>query len=158
VIFGAYVKPDPEALSVSDTAARELPVCNPRTGQPDYRMSLASAEEISAVAARLRANQVAWSAAGPAHRAEVIKAWSARLLAAPGPLLNALSTDTGRHLGIGRSKPLLSAVIAVRRDADEQHSQLSMSMWNTRFSRCAQLMARCRSAGLRSLTPVSCSA
>jgi hypothetical protein len=26
-------------------------------------------------------------------------------------------------------------------------------MWNTGCSRCAELMARCRSAGLRSLTP-----
>ena len=49
---------------------RELPVCNPRTGEPDYRIPVASAAELAALAARLRANQLAWSAAGPAHRAE----------------------------------------------------------------------------------------
>lgn len=76
---------------------RELQVCNPRTGAPDYRIPVAGAEEIAALAARLRTNQVAWAAAGPVHRAQVLKAWSSRLLAAPGPVLEALSTDTGRH-------------------------------------------------------------
>ena len=83
---------------MAPSAPRELPVCNPRTGEPDYRIQVAGAAEIAALASRLRANQVAWAAAGPAHRAEVIKAWSARLLAAPGPVLDALVTDTGRHL------------------------------------------------------------
>ncbi|MBM4221950.1 MAG: aldehyde dehydrogenase family protein, partial [Gammaproteobacteria bacterium] len=83
---------------MTGSAPRELPVCNPRTGASDYRIPVAGAEEIAALSARLRANQVAWAASGPAHRAEVLKAWSARLLAAPGPVLDALSTDTGRHL------------------------------------------------------------
>ncbi|MEZ5563584.1 MAG: aldehyde dehydrogenase family protein [Gammaproteobacteria bacterium] len=81
-----------------DAAVRELPVCNPRTGEPDYRIPVVGAAEIAALADRLRANQAAWAAAGPAHRAEVLKAWSARLLAKPGLVLDALVTDTGRHL------------------------------------------------------------
>ncbi|MCL4792246.1 MAG: aldehyde dehydrogenase family protein, partial [Gammaproteobacteria bacterium] len=81
-----------------DAAARELPVCNPRTGEPDYCIPVVGAAEIAVLADRLRANQVAWAAAGPAHRAEVLKAWSARLLAKPGPVLDALVADTGRHL------------------------------------------------------------
>ena len=99
-------------MNVSDTASREVPVRNPRTGQADYRISLAGADEITAVAGRLRANQVAWSAAGPAHRAEVIKAWSARLLAAPGPVLDALVTDTGRHLVAQREINTLGGMVA----------------------------------------------
>lgn len=97
---------------MSDTASRVLPVCNPRTGQPDYRISLAGAAEIAAVAGRLRANQVAWSAAGPARRAEIIKAWSARLLAEPGPVLDALVTDTGRHLLALREINALGGMVA----------------------------------------------
>jgi len=72
-------------------------VRNPRTGLDDAEISALAAGELAALAARLRANQPAWAAAGPAHRARVLQAWSARLLAAPGPVLEALSTDTGRH-------------------------------------------------------------
>jgi len=53
---------------------------------------------LSALAQRLRANQPAWAAAGVARRAAILKAWSDRLLAHPGPLAEALATDTGRHL------------------------------------------------------------
>jgi acyl-CoA reductase-like NAD-dependent aldehyde dehydrogenase len=87
-----------EERSMTGSAPGELPVCNPRTGVPDCRIPVAGAEEIAALAARLRTKQVAWAAAGPVHRAEVLKAWSARLLAVPGAVLDALSTDTGRHL------------------------------------------------------------
>jgi len=83
---------------MSSPSLRELLVCNPRTGEPDYCIPATGAAEIAVLAARLRANQLAWSAAGPVHRAAVIKAWSARLLAEPGPVLDALVTDTGRHL------------------------------------------------------------
>jgi hypothetical protein len=47
-----------------------------------------------------------------------------------------------------------SSTLAMIRALPPQRSQLSMSMRNTRLSRCAQVIARCRSAGLRSLTPV----
>lgn len=97
---------------MSGSSSRELPVCDPRTGKPDGHIPVIGAKEIAALAARLRANQLAWSAAGPAHRAEVVKAWSARLLSAPGPVLDALVTDTGRHLLALREINSLGGMVA----------------------------------------------
>jgi len=83
---------------MSNTSARALPVRNPRTGQTDCHVGAVGPAELAALAARLRAGQAAWAAAGVAGRTAVLKAWSHRLLANSGPLLDALSTDTGRHL------------------------------------------------------------
>ena len=83
------------------TATRELPVRNPRTGQVDFRISAPGAPELAALAARLRAAQPAWAAAGPARRSAILKAWSEYLLAASGALREALAIDTGRHLLAG---------------------------------------------------------
>jgi len=77
---------------------RRLPIRNPRTGLMDYEIEAADAAELARVAARLRAGQVQWAAAGVARRLEVLKAWTAHLSANAGPLIEALSTDTGRHL------------------------------------------------------------
>lgn len=77
---------------------RRLPIRNPRTGLMDYEIEAADAAELARVAARLRAGQVQWAAAGVARRLEVLKAWTAHLSANVGPLIEALSTDTGRHL------------------------------------------------------------
>jgi acyl-CoA reductase-like NAD-dependent aldehyde dehydrogenase len=76
---------------------RTLDVRNPRTGQHDYRIPAADAAELAALATRLRAAQPAWAAAGVAHRSRVLQDWAARLLANPGPIVDALSVDTGRH-------------------------------------------------------------
>ncbi len=97
---------------MSGSVLRELPVCNPRTGEPDYRIPATGAAELAVLAARLRANQPAWFAAGSAHRAAVIKAWSARLLAEPGAVLDALVTDTGRHLLALREINALGGMVA----------------------------------------------
>jgi succinate-semialdehyde dehydrogenase/glutarate-semialdehyde dehydrogenase len=78
-------------------AARTLPVRNPRTGHSDYQIPAAGAAELKSLAARLRAAQPAWAAAGVAHRSAVLKAWSARLLGDSSALLQALATDTGRY-------------------------------------------------------------
>jgi len=77
--------------------ARTLPVRNPRTGQADYQVVASGDAELRPLAARLRAAQAAWAAAGVAHRSAVLKAWSARLLAEPTALVDALATDTGRY-------------------------------------------------------------
>ncbi len=77
---------------------RHLPVRNPRTGANDHEIVAADAAELGRIAARLRAGQVQWAAAGVARRLEVLKAWSAHLSANAGPLIEALATDTGRHL------------------------------------------------------------
>lgn len=77
---------------------RRLAVRNPRTGAIDHEAVAAGAAELAGIAARLRAGQVQWAAGGLARRIEVLKAWSAHLSANAGPLVEALSTDTGRHL------------------------------------------------------------
>lgn len=77
---------------------RHLPVRNPRTGVNDHEIVAADAAALGRIAARLRAGQVQWAAAGVARRLEVLKAWSAHLSANAGPLIEALATDTGRHL------------------------------------------------------------
>jgi len=78
-------------------AARTLAVRNPRTGQADYQIVASGTAELRALAERLRAGQAAWAAAGVAHRSEVLKAWSGRLLGDSSALLQALATDTGRY-------------------------------------------------------------
>ncbi|MCC5793204.1 MAG: aldehyde dehydrogenase family protein [Chromatiales bacterium] len=77
---------------------RRLAVRNPRTGADDYEIQAPGAASLAATAGRLRSAQKAWSRAGIEHRASVLRDWSAALLARPEPLLDALSTDTGRFL------------------------------------------------------------
>jgi acyl-CoA reductase-like NAD-dependent aldehyde dehydrogenase len=77
-------------------AAGQLPVRNPRNGKADYAISPPSAQQLRETASQLRSAQRAWHEAGVEHRVAVLKGWSARLLARPGPVLDALSTDTGR--------------------------------------------------------------
>jgi aldehyde dehydrogenase (NAD+) len=78
--------------------SREIQVRNPRTGVADYAITAADGAAIAAVTAALRDNQPAWQAAGFEHRCGVLREWAAMLLADQAQLLNALSTDTGRHL------------------------------------------------------------
>jgi len=93
-------------------AARLLPVRNPRTGAIDCQVEATSPAALAALAARLRAAQPAWASAGPARRAEVLKAWSGRLLADPAPVLDALATDTGRHRLAGNEVRALAGMVA----------------------------------------------
>ncbi len=97
---------------MSNAPARMLPVRNPRTGQTDCHVEAVGAAALAELAARLRAGQAAWAAAGVAGRSAVLKAWSDRLLAHPGPLLEALSTDTGRHLLAGNELRALGGMVA----------------------------------------------
>jgi len=94
------------------TSTRMLPVRDPRTGQTDCHVEATSPEALAAIAARLRAAQPAWAAAGVAGRGAVLKAWSGRLLANPGPLLDALAADTGRHLLAGNELRALGGMVA----------------------------------------------
>lgn len=82
----------------NDETVRLLSVRNPRTGKVDATVPALDAAALSEIAARLRANQSAWSAAGPAHRVKVVRAWAESVLAKPDAVLDALVTDTGRHL------------------------------------------------------------
>lgn len=93
-------------------AAREISVRNPRTGRSDCRVRALNLTEVGHIADRLRANQPAWASVGAATRASVVKAWSSRLLASSGPVLDALSTDTGRHLLAAREIDALRGIVA----------------------------------------------
>ncbi len=97
---------------MSEATGRTVPVRNPRTGQTDCHIEAPGAAELAALAARLRAGQVAWSAMGVAGRTGVVRAWSDRLLANAGPLLDALATDTGRHLLAGNEVRALGGMVA----------------------------------------------
>ena len=97
---------------MTDLPVRKLPVRNPRTGQTDYFIDAPDAASLAALAARLRAAQVGWAAAGLARRSAVLKAWSTQLQAKPEPLLDALATDTGRHLLAGNELRALAGMVA----------------------------------------------
>jgi succinate-semialdehyde dehydrogenase / glutarate-semialdehyde dehydrogenase len=97
---------------MSDSSVRKLPVRNPRTGQPDYSIDAPDVPELAALAVRLRSAQGAWASAGVARRIAVLKDWSSQLLAQPGPLLDALATDTGRHLLAGQEMRSLAGLVA----------------------------------------------
>lgn len=92
-------------------SARDLAVRNPRTGQSDHVIQPLDAAALAALGDRLRQAQPAWAAAGVAHRAAVLREWAGRLLADPGPVVDALSTDTGRYrLALGEVQPLRGLV------------------------------------------------
>ncbi len=97
---------------MTDQPLRQLPVRNPRTGQTDYFIDAPEAADLAALAAGLRSAQVGWAAAGLARRSAVLKAWSTQLLAAPEHLLEALATDTGRHLLAGNELRALAGMVA----------------------------------------------
>ena len=78
--------------------ARDIPVRNPRTGEDDYTIQAADADDLAAIAAELRGAQPGWRALGAAGRGTVLEAWSQALLASAQPLLDALAADTGRYL------------------------------------------------------------
>lgn len=73
-----------------------IPVRNPRTGEVDYHIEAASAGEIAAAAAKLRANQPAWLAIGAEGRAAVLLKWADALQANMAAIVGQLSIDTGR--------------------------------------------------------------
>ncbi|MEO7387018.1 MAG: aldehyde dehydrogenase family protein [Gammaproteobacteria bacterium] len=93
-------------------ATRILQVRNPRTGQTDCHVEAEGPEALAAIAARVRAGQAAWAAAGVARRTNLVKTWTDHLLANPGPLLEALSTDTGRHRLAGNEVRALAGIVA----------------------------------------------
>lgn len=73
-----------------------IPVRNPRTGETDYAIEAVPADEIAAIARRLRAAQPAWLAMGADARAAVLVKWAEAIEARAGDLVAKLSVDTGR--------------------------------------------------------------
>jgi acyl-CoA reductase-like NAD-dependent aldehyde dehydrogenase len=75
-----------------------LQVRNPRDGQFDYAFEPATPEAISGRASELRAAQRQWAEAPVAARIAVLQRWKDALLARRREIVDALTTDTGRHL------------------------------------------------------------
>ena len=75
-----------------------LQVRNPRTGKFDYSIEPLEPEALAQRAAVLRAAQRDWAARPVAERVAVLQRWKAALLANRDAIVDALTTDTGRHL------------------------------------------------------------
>jgi succinate-semialdehyde dehydrogenase / glutarate-semialdehyde dehydrogenase len=73
-----------------------IPVRNPRTGEIDYSIQAASADDIATIAVRLRAGQPEWLALGSQGRATALLQWADALQANAAAIVGQLSTDTGR--------------------------------------------------------------
>jgi len=74
----------------------QLAVRNPRTGNCDAFVEVASAAEVAATAARLRTAQRAWGRLEVAARTAVLLRWAEEVAAEREALIEALFTDTGR--------------------------------------------------------------
>ncbi len=75
-----------------------LSVRNPRTGENDAEIPVASREDIDKVAARLKQAQAQWHGRGLDHRISVLQDWKAQILKASDEIGEALCVDTGRRL------------------------------------------------------------
>ncbi|HNP64219.1 MAG TPA: aldehyde dehydrogenase family protein [Woeseiaceae bacterium] len=74
-----------------------LRVRNPRTGELDFELEVATAADIAPVAQRLRAAQKSWRALGVDGRVEVMQNFRDALAAHREPIVTALEADTGRR-------------------------------------------------------------
>jgi acyl-CoA reductase-like NAD-dependent aldehyde dehydrogenase len=75
--------------------ARTLPVRNPRSGQIEFQMPVATPAEVAQKAARLRANQVAWASRPLPERVAIMRRWIGELLAKAKEIAAADGADTG---------------------------------------------------------------
>jgi acyl-CoA reductase-like NAD-dependent aldehyde dehydrogenase len=73
-------------------------VRNPRNGRFDYEFPVPETELLAARAGELRRAQREWSARTVGSRVDVLQRWKAELLARRAAIVDALTTDTGRHL------------------------------------------------------------
>ena len=73
-----------------------LQIRNPRTGECDYEICVATADIIRPMATELRANQHGWRDLGVDGRIEVLQRWKAELARHRDAITTALSVDTGR--------------------------------------------------------------
>ena len=84
------------SVVVTTSSPNVIDVRNPRTGQADYRFSLPDAAEIDAECARLRKNQVAWSAQSVDERVAAMLRFADALGVHRDAIVKALAADTGR--------------------------------------------------------------
>jgi len=80
---------------MADATARTIAVRNPRTGQTDFELPVATMVEVAAKAARLRANQRVWAALGQAGRTAVMARWLAEVRKRAAAIAEADAVDTG---------------------------------------------------------------
>ena len=73
-----------------------LDVRNPRTGETDHRIRPVTAAEMREIAAASRAAQPEWQARGFEGRSEALRRFADLLESEGQPVIDALSTDTGR--------------------------------------------------------------
>ena len=78
-----------------------IDVRNPRTGESDYQICVATDEIIAPMAAAIREAQGGWKDAGLAARIDVLQRWKQELVAARDDIVAALSNDTGRRAMAG---------------------------------------------------------
>ncbi len=74
-----------------------MKIRNPRTGEQDYEITLASTQDVAAVAERLRKAQPGWLALGPAGRAQVLERFAQAIERHAAAIAEALTIDTGRR-------------------------------------------------------------
>ena len=72
-------------------------VRNPRTGQLDFELIVASAEDIEPRARAMRAAQQKWKRLSIESRIEVLQAFKTALASWRGEIVAALEADTGRR-------------------------------------------------------------
>jgi acyl-CoA reductase-like NAD-dependent aldehyde dehydrogenase len=80
---------------MADSDQRRLPVRNPRTGEIDFTLPVANADEVTRKAARLRANQAAWAAKPLAERIGVMQRWLGEVAKRANNIAEADAVDTG---------------------------------------------------------------
>ncbi len=74
-----------------------IQVRNPRSGEADYELCVATDADIAKIAGELRASQRAWRYAGLENRIEALQSFRDALLRNGDDIVAALSTDTGRR-------------------------------------------------------------
>jgi acyl-CoA reductase-like NAD-dependent aldehyde dehydrogenase len=80
---------------MAEATPRTIAVRNPRTGQTDFNLAVADADEVTAKAARLRAGQKAWEAMGLAGRSAVMARWLGEVRKRASAIADADAEDTG---------------------------------------------------------------
>src|SRR4051812_30293750 len=80
---------------MTDPNTRSIPVRNPRTGTTEFSFPVASSQEVSEKAARLRRNQKVWAARPIAERVGIMRRWTGELVAHAKAIGAADGADTG---------------------------------------------------------------
>lgn len=75
----------------------QLSVRNPRTGEHDHEITIATASDVAAIAETLRASQAAWAARSLEDRCAALGRFADALIAARTDIAAALEADTGRR-------------------------------------------------------------